>query len=139
MKLKDKDKGLRWLSRRIGRLGAVVGVTDPDCLEIGKIHEFGAPAANIPQRSFLRGPIDAASEHLYTIARNIAYQHWFGKVSAEKCVEVIGSAMQKVVVDAINAHIDPPNKPATVARKGSDVPLVETGQLRDSIGHEPLD
>jgi len=102
-------------------------------LQLGWIHEFGAQGGRIPQRSFLRAPVDANHpriEHACLLAVD-AYMNR-GK-SVPSMLNDIGKEVRDVVVQAIDARIPPPNKPSTIRAKGSDVPLIATGQMRAAI------
>jgi len=41
--------------------------------------------------------------------------------------------IKSLIVEAIDDGMPPPNAPATIAKKGFDHPLIETGEMRDSI------
>jgi len=38
-----------------------------------------------------------------------------------------------LILDAIDSGFSPPNAPSTIAKKGFDHPLIETGDMRDSL------
>lgn len=62
-----------------------------------------------------------------------------GKVDASHIFDVVAEDLVTAVVDRIDSRGDgewPPNSPATIARKGSDAPMIDTGQLRSSIRPE---
>ena len=50
-----------------------------------------------------------------------------------RALSVLGMALVGDVQQRIRNRIPPPNAPYTIARKGSDVPLIDTGRLRQSI------
>lgn len=145
-KIEDRDKGFKKLLRRlVPRAPSVtVGVYGdgkkyPDgtsLLEVATIHEFGAPAANIPKRSFL---IDTANKNERKISRNLALSAErvaSGKATHHQALALFGVWFEGVVKARIAAGISPANKPLTIKRKGSSKPLIDTGQLRNSITHE---
>jgi hypothetical protein len=45
----------------------------------------------------------------------------------------LGAKVAALLQNRISAGIDPPNSAATIARKGSSKPLVDTGQLKAAI------
>jgi HK97 gp10 family phage protein len=45
----------------------------------------------------------------------------------------LGMKLQKLILKKIDSHVQPSNAPSTVAKKGFDHPLVENGNLYDSI------
>lgn len=120
---------------RVGILGDTKNAT------IGAVHEFGAPAKNIPQRSFLRIPI---SEHLekeleqsgLLNKERLAEVIKTGNMKA--WVEQIGVAAVAVVDDAFESSGDgrwPKWKQKNYKNEGGML-LVDTGGLRQSIHYE---
>ena len=101
--------------------------------DIATIHEFGAPAANIPQRSFIRAWYDERQAFITSTLRTQAAQVAAGKRTLEQAAERIALAFEGDVKQRILRNIPPPLTPATIARKGSSLALVDTGQLRNAI------
>lgn len=107
---------------------------------IGAIHEFGAPKAGIPQRSFLQSTLDERSKDI-----DVFTQKLVGKIMriekgsriprARAVLGRLGAKVTSLVKRKITKGpgIPPPLAPATIARKGSDRPLVDTGLLLASI------
>ena len=102
-------------------------------LEVAAVHEFGAPAAGIPQRSFIRATIDAHAPEIVELQATLAAQVVAGKLTARAALDMIGAKVAAMCQSRIAEGIAPALKPATVRRKGSSKPLVDTGQLRSSI------
>lgn len=102
-------------------------------LEVAAMHEFGAPGANIPQRSFIRGTVDAKAAEIAAKQTALAKQVAEGELDPRVALERLGASVAGMVQTRIAEGIDPPNAPATVAAKGSSTPLIDTGQLRSSI------
>lgn len=119
---------------RIGILGGGRNAT------VGAVHEFGAPARGIPQRSFLRIPL---SEHLDKELEKS------GMLDAETLKEVIASGtmlpwMKQLAIVAEGVVDDafensgpgwPKWKNPNYKNEGGML-LVDTGQLRESITSE---
>ncbi len=101
--------------------------------DVASIHEFGAPAANVPQRSFLRSWFDERQDFITSTLRTQFTQVIAGKRTTEQAAERIALAFEGDVKQRILRNIPPPLKPATIARKGSSLALVDTGQLRNAI------
>lgn len=147
----DTDKGARALLARLanqGRARVRVGVLDDavketkegepsgaSLLEVAAYHEFGAPAANVPQRSFIRATVDGKREEIAKLQKGLALQVLEGRVTHDVALERLGLKVVAWVQNRIAAGIDPPNAPATIERKGSSKPLINTGQLRSSVTH----
>lgn len=100
--------------------------------EVAAINEFGAPAANVPRRSFLRDYFDEQSGEITELLTR-AGQAVYRGMDPAAAYEAVGLSMVGAIQARISAGIDPPNAEATIARKGSSKPLIATGQLRSSI------
>lgn len=140
-------RGLERIEKRLKELRGArlrVGVLsndqhDPDnpigLAELAAIHEFGSPAANIPERSFIRRTFREKRPELLDVVRKVAKGTVKGKITAERGLNLLGAwlaaEVKKTVTDG--PHIPPPLQPETIARKGSDRPLVDTGRLVDAI------
>lgn len=108
-------------------------------VELAAIHEYGSPAANIPERSFIRRTFDAEkARELAAMQGKLVGAIVEGKMSVPRALELLGQWAAAAVKKTITSgpHIPPPLKPATVAAKGSDRPLVDTGQLVNSITYK---
>jgi len=103
---------------------------------IAAAHEFGVPDKNIPERSFLRSTFnenkDKAASFLATRIRNAL----ISKGDMNKPFELLGLKMATEVKGKIQSGIEPPLLKATIKRKGSSKPLIDTGQLVQSITYE---
>ena len=104
--------------------------------EVGVIHEFGAPNAKIPERSFLRMPI---LSRLDDEIRTVPAGDWKDLLVSSGLpgvLRAIGQSAVNVIQMAFHtggfgrwAKL----KPATMRRKGSSDILVDSTQLRRSI------
>lgn len=102
-------------------------------LEIAAVHEFGAPSVGIPERSFIRRTFANKSAEMAKICGQLAAQFLAG-LPLEKALGKLGLWGQNAVKQTITKDgVPPPLKPATIKRKGSSRPLVDTGQLLNSI------
>ncbi len=103
---------------------------------LGLIHEFGSISKNIPARSFLRMPImmkgkDITTQMSGSSVRNAVESGNFKKVF--QILGIIGEGLVKSAFSTGGFGQWAENKPATIRRKGSAAPLIDTGQLRRSI------
>ena len=146
----DRDLGWRELFQKVTRGGeayAKVGIQqdtkrDPedgkspaDMVQIGAIHEFGAPKAHIPERSFIRAWHDSAKERITRLQARLGAQFIDGKITLKQMIDKLGVFGQGGIRKFIRDLKEPELKASTVAarRKASDNPLVDTGQLVGSI------
>lgn len=105
-------------------------------IELAAIHEFGSPVANIPERSFLRSTFTAKAGELKTVQGKIAQAIVERGMPVAQALNLLGAwAVSAVKSTITGTHIPPPLQPETVARKGSDRPLLDTGQLLGSISY----
>lgn len=111
-------------------------------VEIGTIHEFGAPEAGIRERSFLRAGIDENQSELNTMTDKLLGQIVDGKESVSRALGLIGQKAVAVIKNRIADGIAPDLKQKTIDNrkrqfgKSSSKPLVATGQLVNSITYE---
>lgn len=101
---------------------------------VAMANEFGAPSKGIPARSYLRSTYDESLSEIGVLVEAEYLKILEGKRTAEKSLDLLGEVLQKRVQSKITKLRDPPNKPATIKRKNdSSNPLIDTGQLRNSI------
>lgn len=152
-KVRVDTRGWKALRKAWGELGGLrvnVGVLaskggleihgpdgDITLIEIAAIHEFGSPAANIPERSFIRRTFINKEKEIAAAIGKAATAVAYG-MDAKKALDIVGLYMSTEVKKTVTAgeHIPPPLQPATIARKGSDRPLVDTGRLVQSVSWE---
>ena len=94
---------------------------------LGAIQHFGN--ADIPARPWLdKGAETGTKEYLETIQEGIADGLDSKRIMARVGVEAEG-AVRQYITDLDS----PPNDPATIRRKGSSNPLIDTGNMRASV------
>jgi phage gpG-like protein len=132
------------MAKELGRNSGVnVGVPQaagsyedgPHLAVIAATHEFGSASQNIPERSFLRVPLRGAKDELGQIISRQLPMVVEGQLSMVQLMNQLGARAASISQEAISAGIPPANAPATVAKKGSSTPLVDTGRLRQAITH----
>jgi hypothetical protein len=128
---------------RIGVLGSKGGNASHDgitMVELAAIHEFGSPAAHIPERSFIRRTFDVERVAVSAMSAKLAKAVVARRMDHTRALGLLGAWGASAVKNIISKgqHIPPPLKPATVARKGSDRPLVDTGRLVGAIQFEVI-
>lgn len=102
-------------------------------VEVAFLHEFGAPAAKIPQRSFIRATVDKHAAEVKELQTSLAARVLKGTMSIEQAAGLLGAKLAAWCQNAISDGIPPALAPSTIARKKSSKPLVDTGQLKSSI------
>lgn len=110
--------------------------SDLTVAQIGAIHEFGAPAAGIPERPFLRGSIQKNRQKYIALNRNSLKKIISGDLDMNGALGLLGTRAAADVQREIRAGDFVALDPKTIKRKGSSKPLIDTGQLRQSIDWE---
>lgn len=146
-KVTDRDKGFAALIRRIAKsdkpVSITVGFHDAEggattaggktVLEIATMHEYGL---GVPMRSMIAAWFDANEAKNEEVLRKLGAMVVKGKLTPEQGLEQAGLLMVADVQARITGGIEPPNAPATIAKKGSSTPLVDTGQMKSAIRHK---
>lgn len=98
---------------------------------VATIHEFGTE--HIPARPFMRPAVtDHGQEWMQLLAQG-AQRAAEGGISARDVLEMVTLKAAGDVGKAISAVTSPALSPITVARKGHSKPLVDTGQMLQSV------
>lgn len=141
----ERDRGLKRFFKRLrvfDGLEVVVGIPAAEGAEqrdgttlaaIAAAHEFGGRDNKPPQRSFLRETFDLHVKKYGDMMEKAAERVTKHKENPKKALFILGETARADVVERINQGILPELAEVTRERKGSDLPLVDTGQLRASI------
>lgn len=127
-----------------------VGIlNNPEEARIGELQHFGGTGVyqygkyagqevDIPPRPFIAAPVERFGGE---ILEKSAKEHLdFTEKSAETTLNVAGDTMAKDIQYWMdNGSVYPPkNSPRTIETKGFDHPLIDKGNLRDSIEYEVI-
>lgn len=138
--LMDALEGLYEYKIQIGIFGDMEGGAshgeDDTVLDIAITHEFGLSARNIPERSFIRAGYDTYLSDITAEAEKLINQVVYLKLNPQVFFETLGHIIVGFIQRYLTDLDTPPNAPATIALKGSSNPLIDTGQLRDSIQYK---
>lgn len=102
--------------------------------QIAAANEFGTK--KIPARPFMGTSFD---ENRQRIIRGINVQYGMvldGKKNAEQALGAIGEGVVSIIKTKIRAIVTPPNSPRTIAAKGSSKPLIDFGQMINSVRYK---
>lgn len=107
---------------------------DATMVEIAAAHEYGDPQANLPERSFIRRTFIDKAPQLAAMQRKLAGGITTGKLDTRRALDLLGAwAAGQVKLTITSGSVTPPLKQATIDRKGSSKPLIDRGQLVNSI------
>lgn len=143
--VKDIDRGFRDLLRRFSGIvkpKIEVGIFEQDgnrqhgsdeltVLEVAIANEFGTDS--IPERSFVRAWFDENQGKCREAIRRMTIAVAAGKYTKEQAYELVAQRFVGEIQRRMAQGIPPPNAETTIKLKGSDKPLIDTGQLRSSI------
>lgn len=90
---------------------------DLDNVQIATIHEFGAPAAGIPARSFLRAAVDGNLLQLRQVGGELAARVGAGELKAQQAAAQLGAFTVGLIDARMAQGIDPPLRAATLAKR----------------------
>jgi hypothetical protein len=139
-----KPRGTEWTQRDSSGNAPKFGGERPTNAQIAAYHEFGAPARHIPERSFIRSTFDVNRAKYVDTLRKLVKGIYEQKITVERALGIMGAMFSTDIKKRITTtnEIQPPNAPATLARKlaktragskGEPRVLVDTGQLVNSI------
>lgn len=104
-------------------------------VDIAFVHEYGS--GPIPERSFIRSTF-ANAPWLASFTAALARKVVTDGMPLRQALSILGergvAEVRRNVTEG--PGIAPPLKPETVARKGSDRPLVDTGRLMNALSYE---
>lgn len=131
-KFKKMLEDLRRLEVRIGIQQGEASDEGVDLVDIAMFNELGT--VHIPSRPFLRNSVDANADQINTFLQSMKQEILKGG-SAEDVLKKIGVFQKGLVQEEIVKGDFTPNSEATIRKKGSDTPLVDTGRMRQSINY----
>lgn len=87
----------------------------------------------IPERSFIRTGHDANVDRIMKQTERALGQVIAGYMSVDDLLDLYGQQMATAIKLYMRDLKSPPNHPYTIEQKGSSNPLIDTGNLLDSI------
>ena len=136
-------KQIAALSKLNIKAGIIEGAGDKDGVPIAQYaayNEYGVPGKkkkwNIPPRPFIRGWVENHEAEIKATQERLFKQVSEGKISAEIAIAKLGQFAQDGIKRYIVAGNFEPNAEATIQRKGSSRPLIDTGAMRNSVRYQ---
>jgi hypothetical protein len=118
------------------KVGFLAGATYPDgkpVAMIAAIHNWGAPARNIPPRPFFTNMIVKYGPGWPQLIRD---QLRATNYDARETMNRVGAVLVGQLKQSIRDTNEPPLAPATIRRKGFDKPLIDRAIMINSAAHE---
>lgn len=106
----------------------------PTMVEVATANEFGTD--RIPERSFIRATVDGNRRQIDQLITAVTHAVVDRKIGAVAALHLVGQKVEEAIKQRIVDLDSPPNAPMTIAQKGSDNPLIATGQLHQAISYK---
>ena len=106
----------------------------PSIIDVAIWNEFGTN--NIPRRDFMSIATKKWQEYFSLMVEQYKDEIISGKIDIDTFLNLMGEAGAEFISEAIVKLSDPPNAPATIKRKGSSNPLVDTGDMSKAPTYE---
>lgn len=121
-------------------VGKATSVQYPDgtpVVDVAVYNNYGTfnkdGSVHIPARPFLDIGGFRAVEQTKILRKKLFQMVRDGQITMEKAADIIGAKAAAVMKNTIRDFDDPPNAPATIRKKKSDNPLVDTGLMMQSV------
>lgn len=141
--VREIDRGWNRIKRELGsmddshtKVGVQQGTTRrdmSDMVTVAAANEIGT--RRIPSRPFMRNAFDENKARLVRLSGEMYGDVVSNQKTVRRALETMGEFMTAKVKGSIRRLRTPPNAPSTIARKKSDNPLIDQGQLVQSITH----
>ena len=102
--------------------------------QIAAENEFGT--RTIPARPFMRTSFDENRDRINNVIANEYDKIIDGESTVKRSLNLIGQFGTRLIQEKIRSIVSPPNSPRTIAAKGSSKPLIDFGQMVQSVRHK---
>lgn len=135
------DKYLAKVATRVKNAGALhvgflEGSTYPDGTSVplvAAVQNFGSAAAGVPPRPFFSDMIRTKGDSWVPALGEVLKASDY---DAQKALAMMGEGIKGQLQEAITTFSGTPLSPETIAHKGHDKQLVETGHMLNSVDYE---
>ena len=123
------------------KVGLPQGEADSDIIMRGIWTHFGTAGGAsgggwggpVPERPWLSSAMRENRNKYRDGMKKSAKKLLLGQTSLQTVLSHLGAMAQGDVQESILSWTSPPNSPATIALKGSSQPLVDTGEMKNSV------
>lgn len=105
----------------------------PEIAFIMAVHEYGRKDGTIPARPFMRPAILFNKSRIAKYQQRIATSVLIGNITVNEGLDRVGKYVVNLIKEELRFLDGPPLKPRTIARKGSEILLIDTKQAYNSI------
>lgn len=136
IKLPDKIKGPRQV-----KVGFPAGKASSTNIDKAIWNEFGTRGGRsgggwggpIPERPFMRNSARNNANKYRQMMAGAVTKIVIGKMNLREVMTDLGLVAVADIQREIRSLMSPPNSPVTIARKGANNPLIDTGQMRMAV------
>lgn len=111
-----------------------VGIFDPENAKKAKYNEYGT--STIPARPFLTTALETNKREIAKKTRKLAMKSLLPFANVDAAEAELGEELAEMVKDSIRNGPWVPNAPSTIAKKGRNQPLIDTGEMLDSVTYK---
>lgn len=123
-----------YFAKQGGHVGSSQGKRPITLGDLARIHEQGL--GRVPKRAFVK-PAITANRHKYAkLLKNSITPVLEGRLSPKTAWQLVGQEAVKDIQQYMLTATFTPLAPATIKAKGSSKPLIDTGQLRQSVTYQ---
>jgi len=137
-RLEDLKKSLKNARVKVGVIKKKVYADGLSVAEVAVLHEFGSTSKGVPERSFIRETMAQQEKALMAYAKKEANKVLDGTQSTKTAIEKLGIFAQAEILKKFTNNDWQENSKLTIKNKKSAMPLIDTGQLRQSITWEVI-
>jgi hypothetical protein len=130
---------IKRLENKTLAVGFMAGATYQDGESVAVVaakNEFGEPSNHQPPRPFFRQMVASESS---TWAAKLGNCLIASQYDADRALEMIGEDMKGALQQSINEFTTPALAQFTIDKKGFSKPLIDTGQMLNSVAFEVRD
>lgn len=133
--LKDLAKKMEGATRVLAGVPKGAGVYEDGMsfATVLAVNNFGSDDGVIPPRPVLQPAIEKGAPQYQRLAEVMIPKVLTGEMTMRMLLEQMGQLAEGHIKQEITDLKIPPNAKSTIAAKGSDNPLIDTGALRQSI------
>lgn len=116
------------------KVGFPAGKQSQEILERAVYNNFGT--RDIPERNFMQLGISQNKRSIEAASSRIAKRIVTGTITPNQGINQLGLYGVGLIQKAITDLSSPANAASTIEAKGSSNPLIDTGEMRQSVTHE---
>lgn len=129
----ELEKMLKAKELKIGFFAEAKYPEGQSVADVARWNEYGTHA--IPPRPFMRNAVDKRGGAWLGYLESELKKGTDADLAFNRCGEMV----RVDIIQSINQTSTPPNAPATIARKKSSHPLIDTGFLKSSVTYKVSD